>query len=88
LYLWIAMTGFLLGGFSHSTWYKKSRSRQTSVVRHVPARQTVAAAATSARLSDRVIDGNSERDYRAARCLGGTSLLQKANPRRSCGSWR
>ena len=22
LYLWIAITGFLLGGFSHSTWYK------------------------------------------------------------------
>src|SRR6516162_6916322 len=28
LYLWIAMTGFLLGGFSHSTWYKNCRSRQ------------------------------------------------------------
>jgi hypothetical protein len=22
------MTSFLLGGFSHSTWYKKARSRQ------------------------------------------------------------
>jgi len=24
----MAMTSFLLGGFSHSTWYKKRRSRQ------------------------------------------------------------
>jgi hypothetical protein len=29
LYLCMAMTGFLLGGFSHSTWYKNPQSRHS-----------------------------------------------------------